>query len=279
MTVDDQAWYGWDDHGRFRLHVEVGADSGMLIEAALAECHDRLFHERSDTGTVSTVEAVVALATRSIDAVPSASRRSRFRVNVHVDAATGVVTDGRGRRVVGGAVERILCDPLVSQVQVENGVPVSVGRSQHIVPDRTRRLVEHRDGGCRVPGCHTDRYVEVHHIQHWVDRGPTDTANLICLCPGHHRLHHQGRFAIVGDADRPPGSAGAAVFTDRHGTPIEESGARPAPPGGPPPPIEGEWEHPLHERLELRWLHFDEPVHRSERVNAAAGTYAIDRGR
>ena len=56
---------------------------------------------------------------------------------------------------------------------------MSVGRTQRIVPERTRRLILRRDGGCRVPGCGHDRIVQIHHIIHWLDSGPTDTSNLI----------------------------------------------------------------------------------------------------
>ena len=103
---------------------------------------------------------------------------------------------------------------MITPVLLHAGVPVSVGRSQHIVPDRTRRVVEHRDGGCRVPGCTARHFLEVHHIIHWDDDGPTDTWNLICLCPHHHRLHHQGKLGIVGNADTP----GGVTFTDHHRT-------------------------------------------------------------
>ncbi|MGB3735002.1 MAG: HNH endonuclease signature motif containing protein, partial [Ilumatobacter sp.] len=169
---------------------------------------------------------------------------------------TGDVTDSRGRPVPQAAADRITCDALLSPVKFVNGVPVSVGRSQHIVPDRTRRLVEHRDEGCRVPGCGSDRFVEVHHIIHWSQNGLTDTFNLICMCPKHHRLHHQGRLGITGNADLDQQAAGGLVFTDRYGKVLTESGARPWPPAGPPPPIQGTYEHPIGERLDFRWLHF-----------------------
>lgn len=28
----DVAWFGWDDNGRFRLHADLGADSGSIID-------------------------------------------------------------------------------------------------------------------------------------------------------------------------------------------------------------------------------------------------------
>jgi hypothetical protein len=246
----DEAWYGWDNNGRFRLHANLGADTGGIVEAALTETRDNLFN--AGAPDVGTADALIELAERSLDAIESPERRSRYRINFHMNES-GDVTDQRGRPVPDGAADYITCDALLSPVKFVNGVPVSVGRSQHIVPDRTRRLVEHRDAGCRVPGCQSDRFVEVHHIIHWSAHGPTDTWNLICLCPKHHRLHHQGRLGITGNADEGDG----VEFTDANGNILVESGARPWPPGAPPPPIEGTYEHPIGERLDFRWLHFN----------------------
>ena len=50
----------------------------------------------------------------------------------------------------------------------------------------------------------------------------------------------------------------ALEFTDAGGRVLTDSGARPEPPGAPPPPIRGTWEHPLGERLDTRWLHFND---------------------
>jgi hypothetical protein len=247
----DEAWFGWDDHGRFRLNVNVGADTGGVIEAALSEAHDAQF--QAGNTSADTVDALLEIAERSLDAVASADRRSRYRVNFHIERQ-GRVTDSRGRPVPAASAERITCDALVAPIWCDDGLPVSVGRSQHIVPERTRRIVEHRDGGCRVPGCRHDRFVEVHHIIHWSAHGPTDTWNLICLCPKHHRLHHQGRLGITGNADISDG----VHFSNAAGHVLAESGARPEPPGAPPPPIRGTWQHPLGERLDSRWLFFND---------------------
>ena len=251
----DEAWFGWGDDGRFRMHVNVGGDTGTLLETALFEARDTLFQAGSDA--VDTVDAVIEIAQRALDSIPTPERRSRYRVNVHV-GGDGLATDARGRPLARHVTERITCDALLSPIRWEQGVPVSVGRSQHIVPERTRRIVEYRDGGCRVPGCRNDRFVEVHHIIHWSADGPTDTWNLICLCPRHHRLHHQGRLGITGNADIGAGAEGGVVFTDATGRVLAESGARPEPPGAPPPPIRGTWEHPLGERLDTRWLYFND---------------------
>jgi hypothetical protein len=142
---------------------------------------------------------------------------------------------------------------------------VSVGRAFRTVPDRTRIVVEERDGGCRVPGCDRSRWLHIHHVIHWEDGGGSDTANLIALCQRHHRLHHLGRLGIEGDADRPDGVS----FTDERGRPLDPSG-RPKPPTGPIGETtralgvpDGAWSHPTGERLEPEWVHLNEAPRRA----------------
>jgi hypothetical protein len=58
------------------------------------------------------------------------------------------------------------------------------------------RLVKARDGTCRFPGCTIrEARCDVDHvIAH--PRGPTEAANLMCLCRHHHRLKQQERWAV-----------------------------------------------------------------------------------
>lgn len=54
-----------------------------------------------------------------------------------------------------------------------------------------------RDGGCAHPGCRSRRGVQAHHIEHWINGGRTDLANLVLLCERHHHAHHDGEFEIA----------------------------------------------------------------------------------
>ena len=86
--------------------------------------------------------------------------------------------DGLGYRLPAWLRDLICCDTIVSTVNESGGLPVSVGRTQRTVPERTRRLVILRDRGCRVPGCTADQFLHVHHVIHWDPddgAGPTDT--------------------------------------------------------------------------------------------------------
>ena len=128
---------------------------------------------------------MVEIANRSLDSVGEVGRRDRYRVHVHFDI-DNTMLDGLGHRLPDWLRDLICCDTIASTVHETAGIPVSVGRTQRTVPERTRRLVILRDRGCRVPGCAADRVLHVHHVIHWDPdhgAGPTDTWNLACLCP------------------------------------------------------------------------------------------------
>jgi len=235
------------DDGRWRINGELDLDRGNIIDNALSEARDSLF-ERGHTDA-TWADALVEIAQRSLDTVPSDSRRERFKTWVHLDANTGDTTLTAGWRIPISVRDRVLCDGQIQPVWEREGVPFSVGRTQRIVPDRTRRIVELRDRGCRVPGCTADRFVEIHHIIHWLNGGPTDTWNLVCLCPKHHRMHHQGRLGITGNADDEHG----LTFTDWKGRAIGSNG-QPSLPTGPPPKPDQPYQHPCGERLDLNWV-------------------------
>ncbi len=112
------------------------------------------------------------------------------------------------------ALRRLLgCDGRVRPVREVCGVALSVGRTQRIVPERTRMIIEERDGACRVPGCERSRWLQVHHVIHWEDGGATDTANLVALCalcgiP--HKPHYADRRIMPTGRPRPLWRKGTA---------------------------------------------------------------------
>ncbi|MEO6570766.1 MAG: DUF222 domain-containing protein, partial [Ilumatobacteraceae bacterium] len=175
-AVHDRVSFGVGRDGRWRLRGELGIDDGRRIEAALTERRDALFTDGNDT--VTWADALTDCMERSLGAVASTNRRDRYRTWLHLDITTGDATTTDGWRIPMTTRDHLLCDGVVQPVWESDGIPFSVGRAQHIVPTRTRRIVELRDRGCRVPGCTGDRFVEIHHIIHWINGGSTDTANL-----------------------------------------------------------------------------------------------------
>ena len=270
-----------DQWGRFTLRFSAPADLGALVEAALKEAKDALF--RTGRPKVTSADAMVEIAERSLGAVESINRRDAFRAYVHLDTDGGWLT-GRPR-LPKHLTDKLTCDGILQPVWHTQGAPVNVGRAQRIVPTRTRRLIEDRDRGCRFPGCPSTAHVECHHLIHWLDGGPTDTFNLACMCPFHHDAHHIGDFTVKGDADDPSG----LTFTTRSGFPIHPgptfttptyppdsprppgiptSPGIPAPPGIPaspgspspaPTPPTTPYRGPTGETLNLRWVTFHEP--------------------
>lgn len=111
-------------------------------------------------------------------------------------------------------VRRLSCDASISRVITRGrSEPLDVGRRTPVVPAPIRRAVVVRDRDCRFPGCDRPHaWCDAHHVQHWVDGGPTAIGNLVLLCRPHHRLIHRGGFRLkTGDGElrffRPDGTA------------------------------------------------------------------------
>jgi hypothetical protein len=132
----------------------------------------------------------------------------RFLVHVHTDVET-LKSDGTGAQaelenfghVAAETSRRLACDAgVVHWLDGAGGQPLSVGRKTRSIPPAIRRALQRRDGGCRFPGCTCSRFVDAHHIRHWADGGETSLENLALLCRRHHRLVHEGGFAMRASA-------------------------------------------------------------------------------
>jgi hypothetical protein len=93
---------------------------------------------------------------------------------------------------------RLACDAAVSRVITKGQCePLDVGRKTRTVSPAIRKALVLRDGGCRFPGCRRPpRWSDAHHIEHWIDGGPTSLGNLVLLCRYHHRLIHECGFTV-----------------------------------------------------------------------------------
>jgi HNH endonuclease len=68
-----------------------------------------------------------------------------------------------------------------------SGAVLDLGRTRRIASRTQTLALTARDRGCSFPGCtHPPHYCERHHIQAWIDDGPTDLNNLTLLCRYHH---------------------------------------------------------------------------------------------
>jgi hypothetical protein len=111
---------------------------------------------------------------------------------------------------------RLSCDASLVRVVEGHRETLSVGRKTRAIPPAVRRALQARDRGCRFPGCTNRRFVDAHHIRHWAQGGETKMGNLLLLCRSHHRLVHEGGFAVELFGD------GSAHFRDSRGSPITD---------------------------------------------------------
>jgi hypothetical protein len=198
--------------------IERVADAGdaLGLEFAAARKIDRV-REPGEPDEVSAngwraqqADALLAIAKVSLasgvaGAVGAASASTaaadHYQVVLHVDESA--LRGGVGRADVPiDTLKRLTCDgSVVTIVEDDRGKPLDVGRKQRTVSTPLKRALWSRDRGCTFPGCRNTRYVDAHHIRHWASGGETSLKNLVLLCSHHHRLLHEGGFAMRRDGN------------------------------------------------------------------------------
>ena len=197
------------ESGGFRYSGFLPAEEGALLNAVI-DCRAEQIGPDPVTGEWEPYDrrcadalAGMARAEHEVDPGPDP-----HLVVVHVDDE---VLDGtvEGNAEIDGipvpaeTARRVACDAAIEHnVEGPDGTCVGVGRARYQPPRWLRRRIHRRDDDtCRFPGCGR-RIRHVHHIEHWVHGGPTDSWNLCGLCWEHHHLVHEGGWTIKGDADR-----------------------------------------------------------------------------
>ena len=124
-------------------------------------------------------------------------------------AVPGAAATTETGTVLGAAeARRIACDTGVIPVVMGGpGEVLDVGRAKRTIPPAIRRALIARDQGCVWPGCkRAPIHCEGHHIEHWLDDGPTSLANTALLCHTHHqRLHEYNLVLHPPTEPAPPG--------------------------------------------------------------------------
>jgi hypothetical protein len=146
-------------------------------------------------------EALLALVqTADEPSAKQVSSADRYLVHVElnpVNSGTEPAQLRSGEVLPRSAAERLTCDAaLVGHMIDADGEPMDMGRKTRIVSGPLRRALIRRDKGCRFPGCTRVRFVDAHHVHHWVHGGETKLNNLILLCSRHHRYVHEGQFRV-----------------------------------------------------------------------------------
>jgi uncharacterized protein DUF222/HNH endonuclease len=268
-----ERWITFDhaDDGSLLMRGRLPAEEGALVMAAIEAARDRLAQADVPAGThdvdadvpagtprrsagEARADAFVALADSYLGGGPDTPRTGgdRYQVVIHADAGalSGDEPGGRCELDDGSplAIEtgrRLACDTSLVQMLERDGQPLRIGRKTRTIPPALRRALNARDRGCRFPGCGSRRFLDAHHIDHWVDGGPTDLDNLIHLCGFHHRLLHEGGYRIARTA------GGGIAFHRRDGRPIQACRVRGRPAKLPLPRRPDACATLSHDRLDL----------------------------
>jgi hypothetical protein len=204
----------WRDEGRgvLRLTVELPIEEGELIVRALDRAvaagevttevdPDAVAESKGTAWRAQQADALVAVVKSYLGGgdAEGGSTADHHQVVIHADAKS--LAGGVGRADLPIAtVKRLLCDcSMVVVAENEDGNPLDVGRKQRTVSTPLKRALYARDRCCTFPGCHRKRYLDGHHLLHWIHGGETTADNLTLLCTYHHRMLHEGGFSIVRD--------------------------------------------------------------------------------
>jgi len=196
-----------EEDGMVRLLGLLHPDDAAVVRAAIEAAMEQEWRgdaNRGDPASARAADALVAVAESALAAGPRPlDGGERTTVVIHVDAEylAGARLDGRchvagGCRIERETARRLACDATLVALTERDGSPIDVGRARRVVNRGQRRALFARDGGCTFPGCAATRFLDAHHIDHWIDGGATDLANLVLLCRYHHRLHHEGGYRI-----------------------------------------------------------------------------------
>ena len=237
--------------------IKLGHLDAAKFDAALASHRDALIaqykHDRANGDPASdtaapvpgTLEAFIRLVETGWDT--EAIRRPHGQhttVVVHVDVAARAAALHLGPLLTDTERRYLSCDASCEVWFQRDGQVIGAGRTTRQINRRLRRALEHRQPMCAVPGCGATRGLHAHHIRHWEDGGVTELANLVLVCPYHHRAHHRGAITITGPADD-------LVVTDNSGQPLSPGSLARAPTL--PPPAVKAYPGPTGERADWWW--------------------------
>jgi len=168
------------------ITVELPIEAGELIDQALDKARDDnpALEFAGESWSARQADALVNMAKSYLrgDSDASTASSENYLVNIHVEQSALVNGQGRAGLPVE-TVRRLGCDAdTVLIVENRDGEPLSVGRKTRVVPTAIKRALEARDRGCVFPGCHRERFVDAHHVQHWSAGGETCLDNLVLLC-------------------------------------------------------------------------------------------------
>jgi hypothetical protein len=194
----------WDEDGSLVVRGRLAPEDGAVFMQALDAAHD-LLRERgsAEPHPPTNAEALAVVDDLALGRQEDGrSGGERYQVVVHTDESA-LAADGaggceldEGPAIAPETARRLACDASVVRIRERHGKPLNVGRKTRSIPPALRRALNARDHGCRFPGCNNHRFVDAHHVRHWAHGGETALPNLVLLCRRHHRLVHEGGYAV-----------------------------------------------------------------------------------
>ncbi len=182
------------DSSEMKFNGMMRGEAGRVLDSAIDEIVDQ-HPPNPETGMfdpypVRAAEALLMLA---------GGGQVEAQITVFV-SEDGVAELDNTAPISSAVLKRLACDATARPVSTTGHV--GIGRRSRQIPGWLRELLDYRDGrSCQFPGCHLTRWLQAHHIQHWVDGGPTDLDNLILLCSYHHRFLHTNGWHITRGRD------------------------------------------------------------------------------
>src|SRR2546430_1764967 len=249
-----------DDDGMVVFRGRLAPEVGAVLVRALAAARETLYQRTRATHDDDVPEETPTMAQQQADALALVAETAlhhgidpgtpgeRYQVVVHVDVPVLADPDAPGQSVLEDGTHvpaetsrRLACDAtrVVMQHDV-NGRVTEVGARTRTIPPALRRALQHRDRGCRFPGC-ARAFGQGHHLRHWAHGGPTTLSNLALLCRRHHRAVHEEGYQV----ERLPD--GTLQFRRPNGHPLPDV---PPPAAVPEDPIKALREH--HDAQGLR---------------------------
>ena len=205
-----------DLDGMIRLTGRLDSEGGAVLGAALEPLAAPRPTDADGPDVRSSgqryADALVEVCRRALAGgqLPHAGgTKPQLSITVDYHALAGWVGVGRldtGGHLGAGAIRRLACDAsLIPAVLGTASAPLDLGRSVRLINGPLRRALVLRDRGCAFPGCpRPPSWCDGHHIKHWIDGGPTSLANAVLLCGHHHRIIHQGHWAVTMGHDGHP---------------------------------------------------------------------------
>lgn len=189
-----------------RVTLEMTTEQFARFEALMEKVH-KLDAVPAGSNKVDTLLAGLdALAQRTLEPTTDCNKnhsvkptRRRvfphlFQVHVHQcpDCGKSTVQTSRGELELSRAdAKRAECDARIKLPDESN--------SATIPPARRSEILRRNRFRCQALGCNNSRFLEVHHVKPRSQGGGNELDNLVTLCSGCHRLHHERRLKVLTD--------------------------------------------------------------------------------